>query len=186
MSAARSQQNPAPVAPGGGVGAVRGALADAQVRSRLVRVARGVVPQDAEDAAHDGVVRALTAAGRFRQQSSVTTWLHRIVVNEALMRRRRGRTAERVAEKVRRDDLLWAAGAANTVGPAEALEQRENVQTLHQAVASLAPRYRAIAEGYLLASRSPRDAAAALGVTEGALRTGASRARQMLLRALAA
>ncbi len=62
----------------------------ARHRDRLHRVASRIAGDDAEDALHDGMMRAYRHAGRFRGQSAVATWLHRIVVNAAvdIVRRR--------------------------------------------------------------------------------------------------
>jgi RNA polymerase sigma-70 factor, ECF subfamily len=53
-------------------------------RDRLHRVASRIAGDDAEDALHDAMMRAYQHAARFRGQSAVATWLHRIVVNAAL------------------------------------------------------------------------------------------------------
>ena len=46
-------------------------------------------PEEAADALQDALLSAHRAAGRFRGDSQVTTWLHRIVVNACLDRLRR-------------------------------------------------------------------------------------------------
>ncbi|MFI0487557.1 RNA polymerase sigma factor SigM [Actinomadura sp. 9N215] len=46
-------------------------------------------PEEAADALQDACLSAFRAAGRFRGDASVTTWLHRIVVNACLDRIRR-------------------------------------------------------------------------------------------------
>src|SRR6516164_7031732 len=58
---------------------------------RLYRLARGVVRDDAEaeEAVQQSYVRAFTHIDGFRGQSSLATWLARIVLNEALGRLRR-------------------------------------------------------------------------------------------------
>jgi RNA polymerase sigma-70 factor, ECF subfamily len=57
---------------------------------RLYRVARAVLRDDseAEDVVQEVYVRAFTALATFRADSSLSTWLTRIAVNEALRRRR--------------------------------------------------------------------------------------------------
>jgi len=45
--------------------------------------------EEAADAVQDALISAFRAAGRFRGDSAVTTWLHRIVVNACLDRVRR-------------------------------------------------------------------------------------------------
>jgi RNA polymerase sigma-70 factor (ECF subfamily) len=49
-------------------------------------------PEEAADALQDALISAYRSAGRFRGDSAVTTWLHRIVVNACLDRVRRRRT----------------------------------------------------------------------------------------------
>lgn len=58
---------------------------------RLYRIARGVLRDgnEAEDAVQEAYMRAFTALHAFRGEASLSTWLTRIVLNEALGRRRR-------------------------------------------------------------------------------------------------
>src|SRR6516162_2928350 len=60
---------------------------------RLYRLARAVTANDsdAEDAVQDAYVRAFTSLDQFRGDSTLATWLSRIVLNEALGRLRRRR-----------------------------------------------------------------------------------------------
>src|SRR5215470_8272603 len=58
---------------------------------RLYRLARGILRNDAEaeDVVQDTYVRAFTHLEQFRGDSSLSTWLSRIAMNEALGRLRR-------------------------------------------------------------------------------------------------
>src|SRR6201984_1370204 len=60
---------------------------------RLYRLARGILRNDgeAEDVVQETYVRAFTRLADFRGESSLSTWLSRIAVNEALGRVRRER-----------------------------------------------------------------------------------------------
>ena len=60
---------------------------------RLFRVARAIVKDDAEaeDVLQDAYLDAYRNIARFRGESQLSTWLVRIVVNQALMRLRRQR-----------------------------------------------------------------------------------------------
>jgi len=60
---------------------------------RLYRLARGILRRDyeAEDVVQETYVRAFTHLADFRGESSLSTWLSRIVMNEALGRLRRER-----------------------------------------------------------------------------------------------
>ena len=59
--------------------------------SRLFRVARAILKDDAEaeDAVQEAYLEAFRHAGTFRGDAQVSTWLTRIVINQALMRLRR-------------------------------------------------------------------------------------------------
>jgi len=116
-------------------------LASSLVRERLVHVALSVLRDgtEAEDAAHDAVEQALRGSGSFRAKSLVSTWLHRVVVNAALMRaRRRRRAAERVAanDQSGQGDVV-ALLSDSRPAPAVLLEDREDRFRLHAAVAEL-------------------------------------------------
>src|SRR3712207_4949661 len=60
---------------------------------RLYRVARGVTGSDleAEDVVQESYLRAFTHLHTFRGEAQLSTWLTRIVLNEALGRARRRR-----------------------------------------------------------------------------------------------
>src|SRR5690349_25028520 len=60
---------------------------------RLYRLARGILRNDgeAEDVVQETYVRAFTHLAEFRGESSLSTWLSRIAMNEALGRLRRER-----------------------------------------------------------------------------------------------
>lgn len=61
-----------------------------QYGGRMLVVARGILrhEEDAADAVQDAFLSAFKALDRFESQSSLSTWLHRIVVNASLMRSR--------------------------------------------------------------------------------------------------
>src|SRR5512135_3173100 len=84
-----------------------GAAFESVVRShgpRLLAVARRFLrnEQDAQDALQDAFLSAFRSIDGFQGEARLSTWLHRIVVNAALMklRSRKGRTEEPI------DDLL--------------------------------------------------------------------------------
>ena len=62
-----------------------------QYRARLYRAAFSILrnPEDAEDALQDGLLSACLHLRRFEGRSCLSTWLTRIVLNAALMVRRR-------------------------------------------------------------------------------------------------
>ena len=92
-------------------------------RDRLWRVALRTLgdPDDAADAVQDALVSAYRAAGGYRGDAAVTTWLHRIVVNACLdlVRRRAVRPTTPLSEEPGPDriapDLLEARETATEV-----------------------------------------------------------------------
>src|ERR1700723_443623 len=64
-------------------------------------------PEDAEEALQEGLLSAYRNLPRFERRSQFSTWLTRIVINAALMRRRskRARPAVSLDETPREDEL---------------------------------------------------------------------------------
>ena len=70
---------------------------------RMLAVARHFLPgeEDARDAVQDAFLSAFRSIGRFEGQARLSTWLHRIVVNAALMKlRTRRRKPEQSIEEL--------------------------------------------------------------------------------------
>jgi RNA polymerase sigma-70 factor (ECF subfamily) len=135
-------------------------------RSRLRAVAGRIAgPQDADDAVQNGMLRAYRTADRFRGESAVATWLHRIVVNAAIdITRRR----PLVAEGQEPWDPDWRTGEADT-----RMDVRKHWLRLsadHRAALLLVD-----VMGYPIA-----EAAKLVGVSAGAMKSRAHRARAKL------
>src|SRR5215211_3745263 len=81
---------------GGDGDAFRGIMQ--RYNQRLYRVARGVVRDEAEaeDVVQEAYVRAFAGLPGFRGEAGLSTWLTRIVLNEALGRMRRRRPTEKL------------------------------------------------------------------------------------------
>lgn len=70
---------------------------------RLLAVARRILQSedDAQDAVQEGFLSAFRALDQFKETARLSTWLHRIVVNAALMKQRsRARRAEDSIEEL--------------------------------------------------------------------------------------
>lgn len=127
--------------------------------------------EEAADALQDALLSAYRAAARFRGDSAVTTWLHRIVVNACLdrIRRRQSRPTVPLPEI--------------DVTPAPA-QDRDTVLVVRAALADLPVEQRAAlilvdVEGYPVA-----EAAVILGVAEGTIKSRCARGRARLAVAL--
>lgn len=155
---------------------------------RLLAAARRLVRDEA--AAHDCVQEAFLSAfraiGSFEPRSSVGAWLHRITINAALMRLRKGR---RLAETPI-DDLLPSFDADGfrrdlvevPDDPESELERRRIREFVRAKVDMLPDGYRTALVLRDLEGWSTKEAAEALGIAEGAMKVRLHRARAALKR----
>jgi RNA polymerase sigma-70 factor (ECF subfamily) len=178
----REKQNP-----------VMAEIGSEETRQRMVRVALGILREnaEAEDAAHDAVEQALRGSAAFRAEARVATWLHRVVVNAALMRARRLRRAAQrtafptVAEgREERDAIVTLPDTGRT--PVAQYEEHEQRQRLHEAVDSLPRPYRDVVRLCVFDELPLPEVARSLGITRQAVRTRMCRARAQLKERLAA
>ncbi|MER7003021.1 RNA polymerase sigma factor SigM [Dactylosporangium sp. NPDC000555] len=123
--------------------------------------------EEAADALQDALLSAFRAAGGFRGDSAVTTWLHRIVVNACLdrIRRRQARPTVPLPE--------------TDVTPAPATD-RDTAMDVRQALRQIPADQRAAlvlvdVQGYGVA-----EAAVILGVAEGTIKSRCARGRARL------
>jgi RNA polymerase sigma factor (sigma-70 family) len=87
--------------------------------ARLLATARRLLgsTQDAEDAVQEAFLQAHRAIDRFNGDSRLSTWLHRIVVNAALMKlRSRRRKPEQALDELRRNSTRAAPGSRRSPG----------------------------------------------------------------------
>ena len=73
-------------------------------QQRVMRVVLSILkePMDAEEVAQDVFLTVFEKIDHFRGDSSFSTWLHRVAVNAALMRRRKSKAARRRHAVLRR------------------------------------------------------------------------------------
>lgn len=127
---------------------------------------------DAADALQDALVSAFRAAGSFRAESAVTTWLHRIVTNACLdlIRRRKARPAT----------SFPGTGPGEPADPHDAIAERDTTMTVHDALTALPTRQRAAITLVDLHGYSIADTANILGVPEGTIKSRCARGRARL------
>lgn len=161
-------------------------LGNPELRKRLVRIAGRVLrsEEDSEDAAHDAVVQALVAAGRFREDSQVTTWMHRIAVNASLMALRKSQRSNRHLGAVGVAGMAglpvsWAVGGESESLETEVAASDSRARVRH-AVEQLPQEYRTVIEHVVYDEESAEEAAKALHLTPSAVRTRVGRARKRL------
>ena len=155
---------------------------------RMLAVARRFLQDEdlARDAVQDAFLSAFRSIHAFDGDAQLATWLHRIVVNAALMKlRTRRRKPEQSIEPMLpafaedghhagRPVVAWTASAE------EALLRREARERVRAAIADLPERYRAVLLLRDIEERSTREAADLLGITENAVKLRLHRARQAL------
>ena len=154
---------------------------------RLLAVARRMLRDEdaARDAVQDAMLSAVRAIGHFDGHSRLSTWLHRIVVNAALMRiRRRQRRPEQSIEPLLprfAEDGHHAEAVIAWTDSAERLIEREQTGALvRAAIDELPESYRLVVVMRDIDGMSTLEAAEAFGITENALKLRLHRARQAL------
>jgi len=138
------------------------------------RVARAVLgdPDDADDAAQDGLLSALVKLDQYDPRRPFGPWLLRIVANAATDRRRR-RTVRRVEQL---DPALVAGGAR----PDATAERRALSARLRAALAELSHRRRMAVVLFDVEGYSHAEIAGILGIPEGTVRSEVFHARRRL------
>jgi RNA polymerase sigma-70 factor, ECF subfamily len=138
---------------------------------------------EAEDAAQEALLKALTHIGQFRAEARFSTWLIQITVNEALMRRRKAHTEimEPLGEHQDEDGGYTPRDFADWREiPSEVLERKEIRQKLSEAVATLTEKYRQVFVLRDVQHMSIEETAEALGISRASVKTRLLRARLML------
>lgn len=142
-------------------------------RDRLWAVALRTLgdPEEAADALQDALLSTHRAAARFRGDSAVTTWLHRIVVNACLDRFRRRRAHPTVPlpeQSAQRGEL------------AAPLPDHDTALVVQQALAQLPIEQRAAIVLVDLQGYSIAEVAAIFEVAEGTIKSRCARGRTRL------
>ncbi|MFL6254790.1 MAG: RNA polymerase sigma factor [Pyrinomonadaceae bacterium] len=171
--------------------AQRAAQGDVQAFEELFRLHRRLVyglclrmTQDvaeAEDVTQEVFVLLFRKIGGFRGEANFTTWLHRLTVNQVLMRFRKNKSRR---EDALEDEDLQPHESARTSSP-KASQLIDRI-TLESAIAKLPPGYRAAfilhdVEGY-----EHEEVARILGCAVGTSKSQLHKARTKLRKILAA
>jgi RNA polymerase sigma-70 factor (ECF subfamily) len=139
--------------------------------------------EDAEDALQDGLLSAYRNLKRFEGRSQFSTWLTRIVINAALMRRRSAKARPAISlDAPTHEDELPASErfAAEGPNPEQVFAGTELREIISENLDELSPLLRTAfvlreVEGY-----STGEAAKKLGVTENTLKARLWRARHQM------
>jgi RNA polymerase sigma-70 factor (ECF subfamily) len=129
-------------------------------------------PEEAADALQDALISAYRAAGSFRAESAVTTWLHRIVVNACLDRIRR--------RQVRPTVTLPEDGPGEPADGRDEMAERDTAMAVEEALARIPVEQRAAITLVDIEGYSVADSAVMLGVAEGTIKSRCARGRARL------
>src|SRR3954465_415221 len=152
---------------------------------RLLAVARRFVrnDEDAQDIVQSAYLSAFRALDQFEGHCQLSTWLHRIVVNTALMRlRSKRRKPEESIEDLLpafQEDGHHVEQFADWNTPADQLiERNETRATVRACIDRLPDNYRSVLLLRDIEERSTQEVAVALSMTSTAVKVRLHRARQ--------
>ena len=142
---------------------------------------------DAEEITQDTFIRAHRGLGRFRGDSSLATWLHRIAVNLArnrywyFFRRRRHATLSLDNALGEEEGGTFAdLVAADSPDPSQESSRDEFSSMVDTCMEKLEPRHREILTLRNVLNRSYEEIATALGINVGTVKSRIARARENL------
>jgi RNA polymerase sigma-70 factor, ECF subfamily len=157
---------------------------------RLYRLARSIVRDDgeAEDVLQEAYFRAFSALAEFRGESSLATWLTRIVLNEALQRVRR-RTEVPTSQvnppqKPAAQVIPFPLSGNQPTDPERAMAQRQLCQLLERTIDELPDEFRTVLVARVIEDMSIEETADLLGLRPETVKTRLHRARRLLKAAL--
>lgn len=156
----------------------------------LFRTARGIARSDeeAEDIAQEAWMFAWRALGKFRGESKLSTWLVRIVVNEALgrQRRRKARIIPLEAAMMASDtDTQSALTERPDKGPEQSVERLQIRALIEARIAQLPEMFRSVFMLRAIEELSVDEVADVLEIPAATVRTRYFRARSLLREGLA-
>ncbi|MEI9405525.1 RNA polymerase sigma factor [Mesorhizobium argentiipisi] len=156
---------------------------------RLYRIARGVVRNDAEaeDIVQEAYMRAFASLSSFRGEASLSTWLSRIVINEALGRLRKRRRTVAMPGNPEAQIIRFPLNQ-NDLNPGDdperTMAQRQILGLVERATDSLPDDYRTVFVARVIEGLSIEETADLLGVKPETVKTRLHRARALVRKAL--
>jgi RNA polymerase sigma-70 factor, ECF subfamily len=152
---------------------------------RLYRLARGILRNDgeAEDVVQETYVRAFTRLNDFRGESSLSTWLSRIAMNEALGRLRRQRPSVEISslpQGMLEAQIIQFPLASAADDPEKSMAQREIQHVVEGAIDELPEPFRLVFITRVVEGMNVEETAEILDLKPETVKTRLHRARAML------
>jgi RNA polymerase sigma-70 factor, ECF subfamily len=158
---------------------------------RLYRAAWSVLRNraEAEEAVQDAYLKAFAAMASFAGASSLSTWLTRIVINQALERKRTAERRERLLRERSVTDLddyreKLMAGSETQQSPEAETMRRQIAKLLERAIANLPETFRPVFVLREIEGLSVEETADALQIPKETVKTRLLRARRRQQREL--
>jgi RNA polymerase sigma-70 factor (ECF subfamily) len=154
--------------------------------TRMLATARRMLrnESDAHDAVQDAFLSVFRSIGNFAGEAALSTWLHRIVINAALMqmRSRRRRCEEPIEPLLPRFDEggNWAEQACPNIALDDLHESRERLALVRECMNRLPERYRTVLLLRDIEDLDTKETAQLLNATQTAVKLRLHRARQAL------
>ncbi|HMN96749.1 MAG TPA: sigma-70 family RNA polymerase sigma factor [Phycisphaerales bacterium] len=165
---------------------------------RLLATARRLLGSEAEahDAVQDAFLSAFRSISSFGGESSLETWLHRVLINAALMRLRKSRRHR--GATVSLDELLpqfdatghrldprprgagWSGAEERGGSPEQIFMDRDRRDLVRRRIDMLPAQYRTVIMLRDIEELGTDETAAFLGITPGAVKVRLHRARMAL------
>src|SRR5437868_5283241 len=147
---------------------------------RLFRIARGILRNDAEaeDVVQETYIRALTHLDGFRGESSLSTWLSRIAINEAMGRLRGQRVArQRDSLPLERPEAEIIQFPAASNDPEKSMAQRQIQEVVEHAIDELPEPFRLVFITRVMEEMTIEETAELLSIKPETVQTRLHRAR---------
>jgi RNA polymerase sigma-70 factor (ECF subfamily) len=162
-----------------------------QHNGRLFRLARSVLRDEfeAEDAVQETYLKAFSSIANFREESSLATWLSRIVLNECLQRlrskRSRPQSTVEFEEASEAQIIPFPQSPFQHTDPEKSMAQRELLCLVEKAVDELPDDFRVVLVARTIEGMSVEETAELLGLRTETVKTRLFRARKLLKESLA-
>ena len=151
---------------------------------RLYRIARGLTNSDveAEDIVQASYVNAFAHFGDFRGEAALSTWLCRIVVNEALGRLKKNRRERALVRSATwaHCEIVQSAPNRHSDDAERMVAQRQILRLVERAIDTLPPAYRVVFVARAIEGLSNDETAQLLDLHPETVRSRLHRARRLV------
>lgn len=161
-------------------------LITSENNQRLYRAAWSVLRDraEAEEVVQEAYLKAFTGRTQFSGASSLSTWLTRIVINEALERKRAAQSMKRNFDLALLAEYRDRFAGGDALSPEDAVLRVQVSRILEQIIAALPDDFRSIFILRDIEDMSVEETSEALGVAVETVKTRLFRARRRLRQSL--